>query len=182
MWFITDESNTTNRPASIDEAYKIKQIPSVVEFGGKHWSAEHIDPKGEWMILRPSDEPGPEDPYKADREEPHSGEHVAFDRVNPTEKIDEAQQNSEKTLLYFTANWCGPCKIMDKLVFSADKSVAASKSFKPLKVDIDRHPDLKKAYNIGGIPVLVVLDEQGNEIARKGGYTSVNEFLDLLSP
>ena len=70
-----------------------------------------------------------------------------------------------KKFLYFSATWCGPCKmfgpVMDKL--SATMNVE--------KINVDENQDLSTKYNVRGVPT-VILVEGDTEIWRQVGITS----------
>ena len=70
-----------------------------------------------------------------------------------------------KKFLYFSAPWCGPCKmfgpVMDEL--SATMNVE--------KINVDENQDLSTKYNIRGVPTVVLLEDD-TEIWRNVGVTS----------
>ncbi|MEA1876164.1 MAG: thioredoxin family protein [Bacteroidota bacterium] len=95
--------------------------------------------------------------------------------------MDLAKQKGQKILLDFETTWCGPCKTMDQYVYTADTVISATKNLTAVKIDGDEHRDLVKKYNISGYPTLVLLDKEGQEIARGVGYQSVVKVLGLVS-
>src|SRR4051812_10564859 len=57
---------------------------------------------------------------------------------SPSERLSE---NQKPTLYLFSADWCGPCRLMDREVFLDTKAVALIKSsYIPVKV-IDRQQE-----------------------------------------
>ena len=94
--------------------------------------------------------------------------------------LDEARTSGKRTLLYFTASWCGPCQEMKHTTW-ADKGVeAALRDYVPVKVDIDEHPDLARKYNVDGIPAYVLLDPGGNTLRTSSGAMPPGEFVAWL--
>lgn len=94
----------------------------------------------------------------------------------------ESQQNSKPLMLYFTADWCGPCQQMKRTVW-ADKEVdQALQAFVPMRIDIDLNPELAMEYQIESIPQMLVLNTDGS-IARRNDFGSQTsaEFLSWLS-
>ena len=67
-----------------------------------------------------------------------------------------------KAILYFTAQWCGPCKMMVPIIeeFSKDK--------KFFKIDVDENKDLVDKYKIKSIPTFIEVND-GIEIKRLTG-------------
>ncbi|MCZ6691542.1 MAG: thioredoxin family protein [Planctomycetota bacterium] len=113
-----------------------------------------------------------DDPYHADKQEPHSGPSVKF--LHDFEKAEKMAKKKGKILLVdFETTWCGPCAMMDKYVYSADKLVAAAKDYVCVKVDGDIRKDLKKRFVVTRYPTLILLDPHGEEIGRRVGYQSV---------
>lgn len=87
----------------------------------------------------------------------------------------------KKTILYFTASWCGPCQRFKAT--ELPKLQQAGLSVGEVRngvqddmeiVDVDKHPDLWQTYkkNSAGIPCFVVLDSQRKETFRTSGYAT----------
>ena len=84
--------------------------------------------------------------------------------------------NNNKGIIYFSAPWCGPCKmlgpIMDSLI---------SEGMKVNKVNVDYEPSLLKQYNVKSIPTLILTDLDGNELGRKVGGLSKQQVTDFYN-
>ncbi len=95
-----------------------------------------------------------------------------------------AQSNSHagakvKTILKFTAPWCGPCQAF-KPIFETVKGKFNDISFE--EVDFDSSPDLRAKYGVSAIPHLVFLDSGGKVLMSKvGAPRSVESFERLVS-
>lgn len=93
--------------------------------------------------------------------------------------------NSNKnTLLFFTAKWCVPCRIMKREVF-ADNEVmeVVNSEVIPVMIDID-NPNTKKLvkhYNIGVTPTTVIVDSQGKVLDYVVGKIEKKNFLEILN-
>jgi len=81
-----------------------------------------------------------------------------------------------KQIIYFSAEWCGPCKNFKPIMESVSNSI-------PVQfVDIDQNPTLAAQYNIRSIPTLIFLKD-GQEVNKKPGVLSesqVKEIYNLL--
>ncbi|MBE9599580.1 DUF255 domain-containing protein [Pedobacter sp. MC2016-24] len=76
--------------------------------------------------------------------------------------------------------WCGPCKGMDKLVFTQD-SVADffNSQFINVKMDMEKGegPGAIKTYEVGAFPTYLLFDENGKQIYKFVGGMSAAEFM-----
>lgn len=95
-----------------------------------------------------------------------------------------ASESGKPMLLFFTAEWCVPCRIMKREVF-ADKDVmrAINAKLVPLMIyeDDPGGDELFKRYNIEGTPITVVTDSEGKVINYAVGGIGKSEFLRLIS-
>mgnify|MGYP000151756909 FL=1 len=79
-----------------------------------------------------------------------------------------------KGILYFSAPWCGPCKVMSPLIEQMDKQG----KIKVKKINVDYDASMPQKYNIKSVPTMVLTDLDGNEINRKVGQMSEQQILD----
>ena len=94
--------------------------------------------------------------------------------------LDEAKASHKRALVYFTADWCGPCQNLKHTTW-ADKNVeAALRDYVPVKVDVDRERDLATKYRVDAVPTFVVLDPTGASVARWSGASPPAEFISEL--
>ena len=82
-----------------------------------------------------------------------------------------------KGILYFSAPWCGPCKVMSPLVEQMEKQGKIVVK----KVNVDYDASLPTKYNIRNIPTMVLTDMNGNEIKRHTGAMSEQQILDFYN-
>lgn len=88
--------------------------------------------------------------------------------------LDGAKKQVDGTdklvLVKFTAEWCGPCKAMDKTTWQDESVVKWVKDHGvAIQVDVDKDPTIAGNFKIAAMPTMVML-RGGNEIARKVGY------------
>jgi thioredoxin 1 len=114
--------------------------------------------------------------------------YVPSNSIAWAENYSSAQQQSavsgKPIILFFTGNWCVPCRIMKRNVW-ADAQVTASvnSAFIPVTIDVD-DPDsapTMRRYSIVGTPVTIIADTEGNVLQLKEGGISKRDFLEMLA-
>ena len=79
-----------------------------------------------------------------------------------------------KTMKYFSATWCGPCK-----VFKPVMNEIVGEGYHVEFIDIDNMSDLVSKYNVRSVPT-VVIEEGGVEVDRIVGSVSKQQMLGKL--
>lgn len=104
--------------------------------------------------------------------------------TNDIESAQKLANNSNKNIMvFFTAEWCSPCRIMKRQVF-ADNEVMKAIDAKvvPVEINIDNQnaEALVKQYNIGATPTTIFIDPQGKVIDYAVGKVEKSKFLEML--
>ena len=79
-----------------------------------------------------------------------------------------------KTIKYFSATWCGPCK-----VFKPVMNEIAGEGYHVEFIDVDNLSDLASKYNVRSVPTTVI-EENGIEVDRIVGSVPKQQVLDKL--
>lgn len=103
---------------------------------------------------------------------------------NSFESAQKLASNADKNIMvFFTADWCSPCRIMKRQVF-ADIEVmeAINTNIVPVEIDIDdpNNQELVKQYNIGATPTTIFIDSNGNVMDYAVGKVDKANFLQML--
>lgn len=160
-----------------------------VWIGDRAWRIASMHPSGLQITLRRFD-PGHtrleemriRDQYAADRRAPRAGQPLAFSH-DFTEAEAEAKRQGRPLFIDFETTWCGPCKTMNALVYTARpvSDAALASELVAVKVDGDEHPDVVKRFGVNAYPTMILLDAQGREIRRAVGYQGVAAMYDFLT-
>ena len=82
--------------------------------------------------------------------------------------IETAFALNRPVIVYFSAEWCGPCRAMDRDVFTDPEVIALSTRFTMIRVDLTRYRPsneaLQQRWEIRGVPTVVFLDASGREL------------------
>ncbi|MEM9294618.1 MAG: thioredoxin family protein [Planctomycetota bacterium] len=105
--------------------------------------------------------------------------YIAFRDVEDTLAL--AAEQAKPVVLYFTADWCGPCRRMQAEAFADPAVVRASKRFVWTKIDIDKNQPLAARFAVRGVPSFIFLDQHGRFLDQATGYRTRGDFLELLN-
>ncbi len=80
-----------------------------------------------------------------------------------------------KQLIYFSAVWCQPCKMLGPVMEELQ-----SEGYSVQKIDVDSNAELSQKYGVRNIPT-VVLTVNGEEISRKVGASPKKTYIDMYN-
>ena len=116
---------------------------------------------------------------------------AAADRVRWSDfasGLERASVERKPILVYFTANWCGYCKKMDRTTWKSPDVIERLAGIVAVRVDVDETQprngqagaDVASRYGVQGTPTLVLLARDGQVIARTSGYQDSRQLLEWL--
>jgi len=90
-------------------------------------------------------------------------------------------------MLDFTADWCAPCHELERFTFSDRRVQEAVRGFRAFRADLTKFQSpeteaLKSRYGVHGVPTVVFLAPDGNEVraARVEGFLTPEQFLERV--
>ena len=101
--------------------------------------------------------------------------------------FDIASISNKLIMIDFMAEWCPPCKEMDKTTFLNIKVIKKSNEFIPIRIDVDKQKNIAEKYNGNarkyggiGIPNILFIDKEKNIIRQIVGFHNVNQLEGIM--
>jgi thioredoxin 1 len=95
-----------------------------------------------------------------------------------SETFNDLIRSSLPVLVDFSAEWCGPCKMMAPVLKEA-KDILGDKA-RIIKIDVDKNPSVAMSYDIQGVPT-IILFQNGEVKWRRSGVVPAKMLVDEIS-
>lgn len=87
-----------------------------------------------------------------------------------------AMEKIVRHILYFTADWCNPCKKVKPIVEELNRDSSIKFQF----IDVDQEIEMAKGMNVRSVPTFIVI-EDGSEVKRVTGAQTREQLQELIS-
>lgn len=92
--------------------------------------------------------------------------------------FNELIHGDTPVLVDFFASWCAPCKMMGPILEEVASEV--KDKAKIIKVDVDKNQQAAVAYQVRGVPTLILF-KNGQQIWRQSGVVQANQLIQLIN-
>lgn len=86
-------------------------------------------------------------------------------------------QSEKPVLIDFSAEWCGPCKMLAPILKQVKDSLGDRITI--IKIDVDKNQALSSKYQVRGVPTMV-LYQKGKQLWRQSGVMSKEEIIKVI--
>lgn len=98
--------------------------------------------------------------------------------ANKVETFSDIINGDTPVLVDFTAEWCGPCKMMKPVLHQLHEEMGDD--VRIIKVDIDQSPAASAQYNVNSVPTLILI-QKGKILWRQSGVLSAASLQKIIT-
>lgn len=110
------------------------------------------------------------------------GKGIQFFKGTFAQALAKAKSEGKPLFVDFYAVWCGPCKKMEKQIFTQPEvGEYFNKHFVAVQLDAEKpeNVDVAKTYKVEAFPTLGIFDGEGKALSINVGYMNAQELLAM---
>lgn len=92
---------------------------------------------------------------------------------------DILKETDKPVLLQFYADWCGPCKMLTRIIDESMEEI--TQHVKLQRIDVDQHQEISAQFQIRAIPTMVLVDQAGEVKWKHTGLMEVRDIVAEIS-
>lgn len=97
--------------------------------------------------------------------------------ANKKESFGEIIKGSTPVLVDFSAEWCGPCRMMKPILQQLHQRMG--EKIRIFKIDIDKSPAAAQTYNVQSVPTLIIF-QNGKMLWRQSGVVQATQLEKII--
>lgn len=100
-----------------------------------------------------------------------------METTNKKESFGDIIRGDLPVLVDFTAEWCGPCKMMKPVL--EELHLRMGNKVRILKIDIDKSPAAANSFQVQSVPTLMLF-QNGKTLWRKSGVIQASQIEKII--
>jgi len=92
-------------------------------------------------------------------------------------KFSDIIGGSKPVLVDFSADWCGPCKMLAPILKQVKEQLGDA--VKIIKIDVDKNQAIAAKFQVRGVPTMILFKE-GEQVWRQSGVLQANQIIQII--